>query len=121
MKTRYKYIHFEKNLFSSEVWNCINNNTNHRLGILEYYPEWKQYIFERHRHRYELNNIFREALESKGMIVAGKNPEKDLVEIIELPKHPFFVATQFHPEFKSRPIKSHPLFKEFMRTAIKNR
>jgi len=85
------------------------------------------YTSERHRHRYELNNEFREALEAKGMVMAGINPEKDLVEIIELKNgstrsphsHPFFVATQFHPEFKSRPLKPHPLFREFIKAAIK--
>jgi len=73
---------------------------------------------ERHRHRYELNNEFREALEQKGMIMAGINSEKDLVEIIELKNHPFFLGTQFHPEYKSRPLKPHPLFREFIRVAI---
>ncbi len=77
------------------------------------------YTSERHRHRYELNNEFREALEDKGLVIAGINPERDLVEIIELKDHPFFVATQFHPEFKSRPLKPHPLFREFIRAAIK--
>ncbi|MDI6602866.1 MAG: CTP synthase [Patescibacteria group bacterium] len=77
-------------------------------------------ISERHRHRYELNNEFREVLERKGMVMAGINPEKDLVEIIELKNHPFFVATQFHPEYKSRPLKPHPLFREFIKAAIKN-
>lgn len=74
-------------------------------------------ISERHRHRYELNNDYRELLEKKGLIMAGVNKEKDLVEIIELKNHPFFVATQFHPEFKSRPLNPHPLFKEFVRIA----
>ncbi len=74
---------------------------------------------ERHRHRYELNNDFREVLEKKGMVMAGINPEKNLVEIIELKNHPFFVGTQFHPEFKSRPLKPHPLFREFIRACIK--
>jgi len=73
---------------------------------------------ERHRHRYELNNAFRETLEAKGMVMAGINPEKDLVEIIELKTHPFFVGVQFHPEFKSRPLRPHPLFREFIRAAI---
>lgn len=76
-------------------------------------------ISERHRHRYELNNQYREILEKKGMIMAGVNPGKDLVEIIEIKNHPFFVATQFHPEFKSRPLKPHPLFLEFIRAASK--
>lgn len=75
-------------------------------------------ISERHRHRYEFNNEFREILEKKGMIMAGINPERDLVEIIELKNHPFFVATQFHPEYKSRPLKPHPLFREFIKAAI---
>jgi len=75
-------------------------------------------VMERHRHRYELNNMFREALKIKGMVMSGVNPEKDLVEIIELPHHPFFLASQFHPEFKSRPLRPHPLFKEFIKAAI---
>lgn len=79
----------------------------------------KEDITERHRHRYELNNEYRELIESRGMIMAGINPQKNLVEIIELKSHPFFVATQFHPEFKSRPLKPHPLFKEFIRISIK--
>ncbi|MBZ9571975.1 CTP synthase [Patescibacteria group bacterium] len=81
----------------------------------------KNYISERHRHRYELNNEFRGALERGGMIMAGVNPERDLVEIIELKNHPFFVGTQFHPEFKSRPLKPHPLFKEFVRACLKKK
>src|SRR3989344_5712182 len=76
-------------------------------------------ITERHRHRYELNNSYRSILEKKGMVIAGVNPQKDLVEIIEIRDHPFFVATQFHPEFKSRPLNPHPLFKEFIKAAIK--
>lgn len=75
-------------------------------------------ISERHRHRYELNNEFREILERKGMIVAGINPERNLVEIIELKGHPFFIGSQFHPEYKSRPLKPHPLFREFIKAAI---
>lgn len=75
-------------------------------------------ISERHRHRYELNNAFRYSLEKKGMVMSGINPEKDLVEIIELPDHPFFLGTQFHPELKSRPLSPHPLFREFIRAAI---
>jgi len=75
-------------------------------------------ISERHRHRYELNNDYRELLVKKGLIVAGINPEKDLVEIIELKNHPFFVATQFHPELKSRPLEPHPLFSQFIKACI---
>jgi len=76
-------------------------------------------IFERHRHRYEFNNKYRDLLEKKGLVIAGISPNGQLVEIIELKNHPFFVATQFHPEFKSRPLKPHPLFLEFIRAAIK--
>ena len=76
-------------------------------------------IFERHRHSCELNNAFRDKLESKGMIMAGINPKNDLVEIIEVSDHPFFVGTQFHPEFKSRPLRPHPLFREFIKAGIK--
>jgi len=78
-----------------------------------------KYMFERHRHRYELNNEFKEILEKKGMVMAGINPERNLVEIIELKNHPFFIATQFHPEFKSRPLAPHPLFREFIRAAAR--
>ena len=75
-------------------------------------------LLERHRHRYELNNEFRKELEGKGLVMSGVNPERDLVEIIELPKHPFFVASQFHPEFRSRPLNPHPLFSRFIKAAI---
>ena len=83
-------------------------------------PKGPYIISERHRHRYEVNNDYRNVLKDKGLIIAGVNPKKDLVEIIELKDHPFFVGTQFHPEFKSRPLKPHPLFKEFIKAAIKN-
>lgn len=76
-------------------------------------------VSERHRHRYELNNDYRKVLEESGLIMAGINPEKDLVEIIEIKNHPFFVASQFHPEFKSRPLRPHPLFREFVKASIK--
>jgi len=76
-------------------------------------------ISERHRHRYELNNDFREILEKNGLVTAGINPERNLVEIVELKNHPFFVGTQFHPEFKSRPLNPHPLFKAFVKACIK--
>lgn len=74
-------------------------------------------IIERHRHRYEVNNDFRDLLEKKGLIFSGINPERNLVEIIELKNHPFFMATQFHPEFKSRPFNPHPVFREFIKAA----
>ena len=75
-------------------------------------------IYERHRHRYELNNEFRKELENKGLVMAGVNSERDLVEIVEIKEHPFFVATQFHPEFKSSPLHPHSLFREFVKTCI---
>ena len=78
----------------------------------------QKYIFERHRHRYEFNNKYRKIFEEKGMVIAGVNPEKGLVEIIELKNHPFFVGTQFHPELRSRPLQPHPLFVEFVKAAI---
>jgi len=76
-------------------------------------------ISERHRHRYEFNNNYKEILEKNGMVFAGINPEKNLVEIVEIKNHPFFVGVQFHPEFKSRPLNPHPLFKEFIKTSAK--
>ncbi len=78
-------------------------------------------ISERHRHRYEFNNDYKKILEKKGLIFAGINPKRNLVEIIEIKNHPFFVASQFHPEFKSRPLRPHPLFKEFIKASIRSR
>lgn len=76
-------------------------------------------ISERHRHRYEFNNTYRPMLEEAGLVFSGVNQDQDLVEIVELPKdkHPFFVGVQFHPEFKTRPLKPHPLFKQFIAAA----
>lgn len=79
----------------------------------------KEMISERHRHRYEFNNDYREILERKGLVISGINPKRNLVEIIEIKDHPFFVASQFHPELKSRPLGPHPLFREFIKAAIK--
>ncbi|MFN8519881.1 MAG: CTP synthase [Chloroflexota bacterium] len=75
-------------------------------------------IYERHRHRFEVNNDYRSALEQNGMLISGQSPDGRLVEIVELPGHPWFVASQFHPEFKSRPDRPHPLFLGFVRAAI---
>jgi CTP synthase len=75
-------------------------------------------IFERHRHRYEVNNLFRERLIDAGLVVSGTFEEGRLVEIVELPDHPWFVASQFHPEFKSRPTRPAPLFREFVGAAV---
>jgi CTP synthase len=76
-------------------------------------------ISERHRHRYEVNNKYRKQLEAKGMLISGTTPDKQLVEIVELPNHPFFVGVQFHPEFKSRPLAPSPLFRDFIKASIK--
>ena len=78
-------------------------------------------ITERHRHRYEFNNFYRERLTDKGLVLSGVSPDGRLVEIVELPEHPWFVAGQFHPEFKSRPEKAHPLFAGFIRASLENR
>ncbi|MCC5614829.1 CTP synthase [Nostoc sp. CHAB 5836] len=75
-------------------------------------------IYERHRHRYEFNNDYRDLLLKSGYVISGTSPDGRLVEIVELPKHPFFLACQFHPEFQSRPSTPHPLFKGFIQTAI---
>jgi CTP synthase len=77
-------------------------------------------IHERHRHRYEFNNAYRERLEAAGLTIGGTNPERDLVEIVELRDHPWFVGVQFHPEFKSRPTAPHPLFRDFISAALRH-
>jgi CTP synthase len=77
-------------------------------------------ISERHRHRYEFNNEFRDRLEEKGLIFSGTSPNGELVEIIEISDHPWFLGCQFHPEFKSRPMKPHPLFRDFIGASLKN-
>ncbi len=80
----------------------------------------KTEITERHRHRYEFNNDYRSILEKSGMVLSGISPDGNLVETIELPGNPFFIGVQYHPEFKSRPNKPHPLFKGFIGAAINN-
>ena len=78
----------------------------------------KESIFERHRHRYEFNNSYRKVLEDNGMRIVGLSPDKELVEVVEIDEHPWFVGCQFHPEFKSKPVEPHPLFKAFIKAAI---
>jgi CTP synthase len=78
----------------------------------------EEIIYERHRHRFEVSNEYRDALEQGGMVLSGQSPDGRLVEIIELRDHPWFVASQFHPEFKSRPDRPHPLFIGFVKAAI---
>src|SRR5256714_1290956 len=75
-------------------------------------------IYERHRHRYEVNNHLRKRLEQAGLVCSGTSPDERLVEIVELTDHPFFVASQFHPEFKSRPLRPQPLFRDFVGAAL---
>jgi CTP synthase len=78
----------------------------------------EEVIYERHRHRYEVNNIYRSKLVDAGLVIGGMTPDERLVELIELTDHPWFVACQYHPEFKSRPTKPHPLFRDFIAAAI---
>jgi CTP synthase len=78
----------------------------------------KPVVSERHRHRYEVNNAYRQQLVEAGLVISGTFEEGRLVEVIELPDHPWFVASQYHPEFKSRPTRPAPLFREFVRAAL---
>ncbi|MCA9590378.1 MAG: CTP synthase, partial [Myxococcales bacterium] len=75
-------------------------------------------VSERHRHRYEFANEFRDTLEQAGLVLSGTSPDKKLVEMVELPDHPYFVGCQFHPEFKSKPTAPHPLFSRFVKAAL---
>lgn len=96
------------------AYNCV---LRHNTKTFQAYG--KEQISERHRHRYEFNNKYREEIDKAGLQIVGINPEADLVEIVELKNHPFFVGTQFHPELKSRPLNPHPLFREFIKVALK--
>jgi len=78
-------------------------------------------ISERHRHRYEVSNEFRDELAAAGLVMAGQSPDGRLVEMVELPEHPYFIGCQFHPEFKSRPLRPHPLFTSFVKAAVNRR
>jgi CTP synthase len=80
----------------------------------------KDLISERHRHRFELNNAYRSRLSEAGMVMSGVNPKLDLVEIVELPNHPFFVGVQFHPEYKTKPLQPQPLFRDFIAAAVQH-
>ena len=90
---------------------------NHSLALQAYQ---KEEISERHRHRYEFNNDFLDRLKEKGMVISGTSPNGELVEIIEIGDHPWFLGCQFHPEFKSRPMTPHPLFRDFIGASLKN-
>ena len=95
-----------------------NYNCKLKKNTLAYKDYGETLIKERHRHRYEFNNAYRDILEKNGLIISGINPETGLVEIIELKDHPHFIASQFHPEFKSRPNRPHPLFTSFIKASI---
>ncbi len=107
------------------AWDCIvtpgtkTEKAYQRGGWIK--PGKKGKISERHRHRFEFNNEYREKLEQAGLIISGTTPDGQLVEIIELKDHPFFIGTQFHPEFKSRPFSPHPLFVDFIRAIVKTK
>jgi len=92
-----------------------------RKGTRTYKAYGTDVVSERHRHRYEFNNKYREEIDAAGLQVVGINPETELVEIVELVDHPFFVGTQFHPEFKSRPLRPQPLFREFIKSALEKK
>jgi len=116
-------------LMASQV-NVVNKGATMRLGAYPCHLEddtlarriyGRADVSERHRHRYEVNNSFRDTLTENGMKLSGLNTEFNLVEVIELQEHPWFLACQFHPEFKSRPNAPHPLFASFIRAAMDNR
>jgi len=90
-------------------------------GTKAYKAYGEKKISERHRHRYEVNNRYGEQLAKQGLILSGRNPDIGVIEMIELPNHPWFVATQAHPELKSQPVLPHPLFRDFIAAAIQNR
>ena len=89
-----------------------------KKGSAAYLAYEKDEISERHRHRFEFNNSYREQMEAGGLIISGTNPDRDLVEIIEVSNHPWYVGVQFHPEFQSKPNKAHPLFAAFIEASL---
>jgi CTP synthase len=93
---------------------CVLDENSHAYAA---YGQRK--IFERHRHRYEFNNEYREILSAKGLKFTGQSPDEQLVEIIELEGHPWFLGCQFHPEFKSKPMDPHPLFRDFIKYSMR--
>lgn len=97
-------------------FSCILKKDTHSYEIFG-----EEKIYERHRHRYEFNPKFESILEENGMTISGKNPERDLVEMVELKDHPWLIGCQFHPEFKSRPLQPHPLFVSFVKAAKDNK
>ncbi len=127
-KTKHPVIHImpeqiknlrEKNFGASMrlgAYPCILSSVSKSIHIYK-----TKQISERHRHRYEFNNEYREIMQKKGLIIAGTSPDNKLVEIIEIPNHPFMIGSQFHPEFKSRPLNPHPLYLAFVDAARKRK
>jgi CTP synthase len=95
---------------------CVLNEKSKAYSVYK-----ENLIHERHRHRYEVNNQYRDELASSGVLISGTSPDNRIVEMIELPDHPWFVACQFHPEFKSRPNRPHPLFAGFIKASAEYR
>ncbi|MEK7636452.1 MAG: CTP synthase [Patescibacteria group bacterium] len=127
MKTKYPVIHTLPEQLANIQEKKMGGSMRLGAYTCEIFPKTiaheaygTKLITERHRHRYEINNDYREILEQNGLVFSGINPERNLIEIIEFPKHPFFMATQFHPEFKSRPLTPHPLFIAFAKALIKS-
>ncbi len=89
-------------------------------GTLAYQAYGQKVVWERHRHRYEFNNQYKRAFEEKGMIFSGKLEHGELCEIAEIPSHPWMLGVQFHPEFKSKPLAPHPLFRDFIKALTLN-
>lgn len=98
------------------AYECVLRQNSHVFNIYK-----AEHIQERHRHRYEFNNNFEKEFERNGMMCVGRNPESDLVEIVEIPSLKWFIGTQFHPEYQSTVLKPHPLFLNFIKTAIENK
>ncbi|MCX6799938.1 MAG: gamma-glutamyl-gamma-aminobutyrate hydrolase family protein, partial [Candidatus Falkowbacteria bacterium] len=100
-------------------WPCKIKNGTKLASIYSTVMNDENIITERHRHRYEFNNEYREILEKNGLTIAGTSPDGSLVEAVEISNHPFFVGVQFHPEYISRPLNPHPLFIEFIKACKK--
>lgn len=100
-------------------WPCKLKKNTLLYNIYKNHKSYKNYIYERHRHRYEFNQKYKKLFEKNGMIFSGMSPDRKLVEAVELKNHPFFLGVQFHPEFKSRPLSPHPIFIEFIKKCQK--
>jgi CTP synthase len=98
------------------LYPCKLDETSKSYGVYN-----KDLIYERHRHRWEFNNKFRTELTNAGLKIVGTSPDDRLVEMIEVPDHPWFVGCQFHPELKSRPTNAHPLFRGLVKAALDNK